>query len=92
MVTVANHGGVHLRAAMLVAKTVHRFRAKVELVKDRQRVDGTDVLQIVSLAAEKGQQIQLEAIGPDADAALEAVARLFTEKFDENPEPKKQSQ
>ena len=83
-VTIANPEGLHARAATLVAGTVRRFQAKVELIKGCQRVEGTDVLQILSLGAGEGEQLQLEAAGPDAEAALQAVAELFSSKFGEN--------
>jgi phosphocarrier protein len=92
-VTVVNREGVHARAATLVAGTVRRFQAKVELIKDRHRVDGTDVLQILSLGAGEGEQLQLEAAGLDAEAALDALVALFQSKFGENAnEAQKQEQ
>ena len=83
-VTVANPDGLHIRAASLIAKLTGQVPAKVELIKGGQRVDATNVLQIVSLCALEGEQLLLEATGRDADAVLEALARLFEKKFDEN--------
>ena len=83
-VTVANPEGVHARVAMLLAQTVRQFQAKVTFVKDRYRVEGTDVLQLLSLGAAEGEQLQLEAEGPEAEAALAALVQLFANKFDEN--------
>ena len=82
-VTVANPDGLHIRAASLIAKVTGQVPAKVELVKGSQRVDATDVLQIISLCALEGDQLLLEASGNDADAALEALAALFENGFDE---------
>ena len=83
-VTVANPDGLHIRAASLIAKLTGQVPVKVELIKGSQRVDATNVLQIVSLCALEGEQLLLEATGRDADAVLEALARLFENKFDEN--------
>jgi phosphotransferase system HPr (HPr) family protein len=83
-VTVANPDGLHIRAASLVAKLTGEGPAKVELVKGSQRVDATNVLQILSLCALEGDQLLLEATGQDADAALDALAELFESKFDED--------
>lgn len=85
-VTIVNPEGLHARAATLVAGTVRRFQAKVELIKGRQRVEATDVLQMLSLGAGEGEQLQLEALGSDAEAALDAVTELFSSKFGENAE------
>lgn len=89
-VTVVNPEGVHARAATLVAETVRRFRARIELVKGRHRVDGTDVLQILSLGAGQGEQLLLEGSGDDAEAALDALVRLFASHFGENSSGQKQ--
>jgi len=83
-VTVANPDGLHIRAASLIAKVTGQVPAKVELVKGNQRVDATNVLQIVSLCALEGEQLLLEATGQNAEAALEQLVRLFENKFEEN--------
>jgi len=82
-VTVTNPDGLHIRAASLIAKLTGQLPARVELVKGSQRVDATNVLQIVSLCALEGEQLLLEAIGRDAEAALEALAELFENRFGE---------
>lgn len=82
-VVVQNPLGLHLRAASALAQAARPFESKVELIKNSHRVEATDVLQILSLGAESGTQLVLEARGPDAESALEALARLFTEKFGE---------
>jgi phosphotransferase system HPr (HPr) family protein len=83
-VTVANPDGLHIRAASLIAKLTGQVPAKVELVKGNQRVDATNVLQIVSLCALKGEQLLLEATGRGAHAALEALVELFENQFADN--------
>jgi phosphotransferase system HPr (HPr) family protein len=82
-VVVRNQQGLHIRAATAIAKTVRQFQSRVELVKNQLRVEGTDVLQILSMGADSGTQLVLEATGPDAQEALAAVVRLFSEKFGE---------
>jgi phosphotransferase system HPr (HPr) family protein len=83
-VTVANCEGVHARAASLVAKLARRFDAEVFLTKGNERVEATEVLQILSLGADRGTDLKLEAKGPEAEAAVDALARLFERGFDED--------
>jgi phosphotransferase system HPr (HPr) family protein len=83
-VTVTNREGLHARAATLVAKLVEQLPARVELIKGNQRVDGTNVLQILSLCALEGEQLLLEATGQEADVALDALVELFEGKFGED--------
>jgi phosphotransferase system HPr (HPr) family protein len=83
-VAVSNPQGVHARAATLIAELVHRYDAKVVLIKQDDRVQGTDVLQILSLGAGQGEQLLLEATGNDAEKVLDALALLFAENFNED--------
>lgn len=83
IVAVSNPQGVHARAATLIAETVRRFDAKVVLVKNNYRVEGTDVLQILSLGSGQGERLTLEATGNDAEQVLDALVALFAENFHE---------
>ena len=80
-VVVTNEEGIHVRAADLIAKLVRRFDSKVFLMKDRRRVEGTDVLQILSLVTLPGERVVLEAAGQDAQQAVDALAQLFADNF-----------
>ncbi len=80
-VRVINPQGVHLRAATLISEAVRRYQSKVTLRKGSECVEGTDVLQIVTLGAGEGDEVLLEAAGSDAEAVLDAVAALFDGRF-----------
>ena len=82
--TVRNPEGVHARAATLIAELVRKFDAKVRLIKGVEHVEATDVLQILSLGAAEGETLGLEATGPQADEALDALARLIDDGFAES--------
>jgi len=82
-VTVANRSGMHLRSALMVFNLVRSFPAKVEIVMDRQRAKADDILQMTTLGAGQGQELILEASGPGAEDALDALAQLFAAGFHE---------
>lgn len=82
-VTVANRDGLHARSALAVLGCVREFRAKVELVRDSERADAGDIWQTLALGAGQGVVLRLEATGPDAEEAVDAVARLFAARFHE---------
>lgn len=89
-VIVANPEGLHARAAVQIRELVQRFRARVELIKGSQRVDATEVLQVLSLCALPGDELVLEARGEQAAAVLEELADLFARRFDADEPPKQQ--
>ncbi len=83
-VVVTNREGIHARAATLIAEVVRQFQSKVVLIKDREQAEGTDVLQILALCTNRGEELLLEATGHDAEAVLDALEQLFAGDFSEN--------
>ncbi len=83
-VTVANRAGMHARAAVELAKLARRFDARVVVAMSLHKVEATDVLQLMSLGAQRGEHLSLEASGNEALAALDAIEQLFLRKFDED--------
>ena len=83
-VIVTNPQGLHARPADMFSKLATRFAATVELVKDHERVDGKSILAIMTLAAAEGTRLSIEAAGPDAQEALDALAALVEQDFAEN--------
>ena len=88
LMTVSNREGLHARAATELAKLVRGFRAEVVILKNQDRVDCGDVLEILSLGAAMNEQLLLQASGQEAEEALEAVSRLFASGFDKNTQIK----
>jgi len=82
-VTVANPEGLHARAATLIADVVRRSETEVRVAKGSDRVDAIDVLQVLSLGAQEGDQLVLEASGQHAEKVLEELAQLFADRFGE---------
>jgi phosphotransferase system HPr (HPr) family protein len=83
-VAVANREGLHLRAANLLVQLAQSFQSRIELLKDEQRIDAkSNPLQLMALGAAEGDQVQIEAAGPDAEEALDALAGLFAAGFGE---------
>jgi phosphotransferase system HPr (HPr) family protein len=73
-----------MRPATAIVETVKRFDCEVFLCKGDLRVSTGSPLDIVLLVAEKGDEVTLEATGPDAAAALDALAEVFERTFGEN--------
>ena len=82
-VVVANAQGLHARPASLIMKLANQFESKIELIKDNQSVDGKSIIEILTLGAAPGTNLIIVATGPDAEAALDALAELFASKFAE---------
>ncbi len=82
-VTIVNRRGLHARASARFVKCAERFQADVRVVKDGQTVGGTSIMGLMTLAAAPGCKVELEAEGPDAEAALDALTALVKDGFGE---------
>ncbi|MGI8510493.1 MAG: HPr family phosphocarrier protein [Gemmatimonadaceae bacterium] len=82
-VTIVNKNGVHARPAAEIVKTAGKFASDVTIVRDDLEVNGKSIMGVMMLAAECGASITLRATGPDADAAVDALAQLVAAKFGE---------
>ena len=87
-VVVSNPQGLHARPADMFVKLASRFESMVKVVKGNERVDGKSILAILTLGAERGTEIAIEATGPDATDALQALVDLVKDGFVEDQEDK----
>lgn len=82
-VTIVNEQGLHARPAAEIVKTAAKFKSDITMVRDDMEVNGKSIMGVMMLAAEYGSTLVVRANGPDADAAVEAIAALVERKFGE---------
>ena len=82
-VTICNTYGLHARSAMKFVDVAGGFRSKVSVRKDDLEVDGKTILDVLSLAAERGHALTIVAEGEDAAEAADALATLVQNGFGE---------
>ena len=80
---IRNQRGLHARAAAKFVKLVGQFAAEITVVKGDVSVSGNSIMGLMMLAAGPGTEIEVRASGPDAAAAMAAIAELVERKFDE---------
>ena len=56
---------------------------EIAVSKDGETVDGKSIIGLMMLAAACGSSIEVEAQGPDAEAAVAAIAVLIENRFNE---------
>jgi phosphocarrier protein HPr len=81
--TIVNRRGLHARASARFVKCAEAFDAEIRVTKDGQTVGGTSIMGLMTLAAAPGCKVELEAEGPDAAAALDALTTLVEGGFGE---------
>ncbi len=82
-VTIVNRLGLHARPAMTFVDAASMFKSEVKVTKGDTTVDGKSIMQMMMLAAGKGSELEIEATGPDAEAACAALKQLVDGGFDE---------
>jgi len=83
-VVVVNDRGLHARAAAKFVKLAGRYKADIQVANDDTEVSGLSIMGLMMLAAAKGTALELRAAGDQADAALDALAGLVANRFDED--------
>jgi phosphocarrier protein len=80
---IVNAKGLHARAAAKLAKLAVQFKSEITVGRNDVKVSARSIMGLMMLAAAKGAEIEVTALGPDADAALAAVIALVQKGFGE---------
>lgn len=83
-VEITNERGLHARASAKFVKLAATFDAEVTVSKEGATVDARSIMGLMMLAAGPGSQIVIHAEGAEADAAVEALSELVSNRFEED--------
>ena len=88
-IEITNGLGLHVRPAMKFVELASRFQSEVRVRNNNNEFNGKSLLELTMMAAECGTPLELEARGPDAAQAIEALAELVSARFyeDDSGEP-----
>jgi phosphotransferase system HPr (HPr) family protein len=76
-VSVVLLADLHARPAGQVTRAVSAYDAQVRLVVDDRVADARSVLAVMGLGAVTGQTVEVTGEGPQAEAAVAAVAEVL---------------
>jgi phosphotransferase system HPr (HPr) family protein len=84
-VLIINRLGLHARAAAQLVRLASGFKSKIKLIRADNSViaDAKSILSVLTLAASKGVELQVEVEGEDEQAAYAAVVEIFKNGFGE---------
>ncbi len=80
---IKNRLGLHARAASQFVRVANSFNADISVQKNSQEVNGKSIMGILILAAAKGTEITVKAVGGDAGQAVDALGELINAGFGE---------
>jgi phosphocarrier protein HPr len=82
-VTITNELGLHARSAARIAKIALNSKAWVWIKKGAESADASSIIDILSLACEKGSKITLIIEDPSDMDILETLVNLVEQGFGE---------
>lgn len=80
---IKNELGLHARAAALFVKIASHYRSEITIRKDSLEVNGKSIMGVLMLAASRGSQIRVTAVGEDSREALAELGTLIENQFGE---------
>ncbi|HRO02773.1 MAG TPA: HPr family phosphocarrier protein [Terricaulis sp.] len=83
-IQIVNIRGLHARASRKLAELALTYDDTIIMVRrEEEEADARSLMDLMMLGAGVGSSVEVEAEGPEADAALDAVEALFAAKFHE---------
>lgn len=80
-VTVTHPTGLHARPSGAIVKTVSRFQSNVQIRYGNRVADAGGIFEILAMGVPRGAEVTLLAEGPDAEAVLDSLSKLFASDF-----------
>lgn len=82
---IVNPLGLHARAAAQLVRLAGGFQSRILLKRTDSAMiaDAKSILNILTLAASKGVELDVEVEGDDEQAAMDAVEDIFVRGFGE---------
>jgi phosphotransferase system HPr (HPr) family protein len=82
-VEIVNKLGLHARPAALFVRYAIRFKSKITIRKGEDSFSAASLLEVLTANLNCGDRVVLEAIGPDAQEALNELETLLLSLRDE---------
>ena len=84
-VKIVNPLGLHARAAAVLVRLAGTFRSEIKIRRTDNQVvaDAKSILSVLTLAASKGAEVEIEIEGADEKNAVKAIEEVFIKGFGE---------
>jgi len=82
-VTVKNRAGIHARPAGMIVTLANKFTSQIFIEKEDDKINAKSIMGLITLGVLCNTTIKLSAVGVDEVAAVEALAKLIDNRFEE---------
>ena len=80
---IKNKLGLHARAATQLVKLAQTYQSEIQLTCAGKTANANSVMGLLLLSGATGTEVEVNCIGEDAQAALDAVEALIDARFHE---------
>lgn len=80
-VIVGSKSGLHARPASMVVSTANKFTSNITLRKKDRVANAKSIMGILSIAASKGDELEVVVEGQDEIEAINALEDLFNNQL-----------
>jgi len=82
LATVRNPKGLHMRPLEIIARKAQSFQCEIKVARGNNQVDAKSFLHLLTLGAEEGMQLNVEANGDGAQTAVQEIVHLIESDFE----------
>lgn len=83
-VEICNVRGLHARASNAFSRLAQTYDCKTTVTKDDYEADAASIMELLSLAASMGCEVEIRTDGNDADKALNDLCEFVENRFGED--------
>lgn len=80
-IVVTNEAGLHSRPADLFVRTAKLYRCRITLRRGEKRADAKNILKVLLLNVDRGQEVVITAEGIDEEEAIGDLRSLLESDF-----------
>ena len=81
--TISNSLGLHARPSAQLTQVAGRYASEIHIARNGRRVNAKSIMGVLMLAAGPGSVVTVDAEGPDAREAVDAIGALIDSRFGE---------
>ncbi len=82
-VTIVNDQGLHARPCHSIVSAAQDFQSELRIRSGAREVNGKSILELMTLGASHGTELEICARGRDAEGLADVISRLFARGFGE---------
>jgi phosphocarrier protein HPr len=80
---IRNKFGIHARVAAAIVESASKFDCEIFIEKDEVKANARSIMEILMIAASKGDKVRISVSGNESEKAVEEISRMFESGFGE---------